>query len=197
MNTEEKLDHFYEMSIEAAQADAQKLIDEHKAGLEKIFNDHKETRLRQAEAELKMASDKIKRDFNKQISLEQLNIRQKQSQLREELTNKLFDDVEQKLMAFKQTPDYLQTLCRQIKKAASFAGADAIQIFIDPSDTVLREQLCCELETQTGRQYEPEISDVSFLGGIRAIIPEKNILIDYSFVTLMKDELAQFAPLED
>ena len=44
LTTEEKLQHFYDLSIEGAQADAQKLIDTHKAALDKMFVEHKEVK---------------------------------------------------------------------------------------------------------------------------------------------------------
>ena len=61
MTTEEKLQNFYTASIESAQKDAQALLDEHKAALDKIFQEHQEMKNRQAEAELKAEADKIKR----------------------------------------------------------------------------------------------------------------------------------------
>lgn len=42
MTTEEKLQNFYTASIESAQKDAQALLDEHKAALDKIFQEHQE-----------------------------------------------------------------------------------------------------------------------------------------------------------
>ena len=68
MTTDEKLQHFYDISIESAQEDAKKLLDTHEAALEKTFEEHKETKHRQAEAELTAESDKLKRDLKKQVS---------------------------------------------------------------------------------------------------------------------------------
>ena len=47
-----------------------------------------------------------------------------------------------------------------------------------------------ELEKRTG--IRPQISQNSFLGGIRAVIPEKNVLIDYTFNTLLEAEKENF-----
>ena len=48
------------------------------------------------------------------------------------------------------------------------------------------KDLAEEIERRTG--IRPQISQNSFLGGIRAVIPEKNILIDYTFNTLLEAE---------
>ena len=50
MTTEEKLQHFYNASIESAAKDAEQLQQEHQAALDKIFQEHKETAERQAKA---------------------------------------------------------------------------------------------------------------------------------------------------
>ena len=38
----------------------------------------------------------------------------------------------------------------------------------------------------------PLISETDFLGGIRAVIPEKNILIDNTFLTAFENEEERF-----
>ena len=92
MTTDEKLQHFYDISIESAQEDAKKLLDTHEAALEKTFEEHKETKHRQAEAELTAESDKLKGDFNKEVSTQQIQIKRKFSAVTEELREKLFQE---------------------------------------------------------------------------------------------------------
>ena len=65
MTVEEKLEHFYNASIESAAKDAEHLQREHQEALDKIFQDHKETKERQARAQLQAESDKLSREINK------------------------------------------------------------------------------------------------------------------------------------
>ncbi len=192
MNTEEKLSHFYDITLEAASRDAQQMIDAHKAALNEEFQEHKESQNRQCQTELKTASDKIKRDFNKEISDQQLKIRQKRSSAKEELSSKLFSEVEEKLSAFRKSPDYLHTLCQQIKAAETFADGDDLLIYMDPEDAHLVDALSKALKDENYELPTPLFAEESFLGGTRAMIKEKNILIDHSFLTLLKDEKEQF-----
>lgn len=189
LTTEEKLQHFYDLSIEAAATDAHKLIDDHQAALDKLFAEHKDMKLAQAEIELKAESDKLKREFNKEISAKQIQIKRNLSAARDELRDKLFLEVEQKLLSFKKTPEYKTMLCRQIKEALDFAGDDEMTIYIDPSDNSLADEITKEINIDG---FAPTISKESFIGGMRAVIRSKNILIDNSFLTLMRDEREEF-----
>lgn len=189
LTTEEKLQHFYDLSIEGAQADAQKLIDTRKAALDKMFIEHKEVKNRQAESELKAESDKLKRDFNKEISKEQLLIKRQLSAVTSELRERLFAEVKQRLLEFKTTPAYREMLCRQVKEALDFAAGDEMTVYLDPSDANLADAI---IETLDITGFAPTVSKESFLGGMRAVIRSKNILIDNSFTTLMNDEKEKF-----
>lgn len=189
MTTEEKLQHFYDLSIKEAQTDARQLIENHQAALDKLFAEHQETKNRQAEAELKAECDKLKRDFNKTVSSEQLKIKQQITDIQTDLKKKLFVEVKAKLEAFKTTPEYDELLFKQIKEALDFANGDEMVVYIDPSDESHLPGLTERLKTYG---LVPTISKESFLGGIRAVIRSKNILIDHSFLSLMRDEKANF-----
>ena len=154
-----------------------------------MFVEHKEVKNRQAESELKAESDKLKRDFNKEISKEQLLIKRQLSAVTSELRERLFAEVEQKLLEFKKTPAYRDMLFRQVKEALDFAAGDEMTVYLDPSDTHLADAITEEINI-TG--FAPVISKESFQGGMRAVIRSKNILIDNSFTTLMNDEKEKF-----
>lgn len=186
MTIEEKLQNFYDSSIESAQAQARTMIEEHQAALEKIFAEHKEITERQADAELKAEKEKLKRNLNKKLSTEQLHIKRSLSKKNMELENKLFSEVIEKIRAFMQTPEYEAYLDRKIQETLKFADGDPLDIYINKSDAHLKEQL----EQKTGA--EMTISKEDFKGGIRAVIPEKHILIDNSFLTLLKEEKDEF-----
>ena len=70
---------------------------------------------------------------------------------------------------------YEEYLCTKIEEAVCFAEHDEIQIYLSKED----EPRLKSLTVKTG--FPLKLSDESFIGGIKAIIPEKNILIDNSF----------------
>ena len=53
MTIDEKLQHFYEVSLDEAREDAAKAIQDHKAYLEQVLEEHKQSRTQTAEAEVK------------------------------------------------------------------------------------------------------------------------------------------------
>ena len=79
------------------------------------------------------------------------------------------------LESFTKTPEYENYLTAKIKEALDFAGNDEITIYLSPEDRSLAEKL----QHTTGTAIQ--LAKDSFLGGIRATIPQKNILIDHSF----------------
>ena len=186
MTTEEKLQHFYDASIESAQKDAQNLKDEHKKSLEKMFLEHKTAREQEINQRILAESRILKREINKTVSAKQLEYRRILSSKTEEFEDAIFEEVEKKLMAFKSTPDYLEFLCRHVEEALKFASDDDLTIYIDPSD----KDLLSTLKDRCGRT--PLVSKDSWMGGMRAVIRSKNILIDYSFTTLLRDAREKF-----
>ena len=90
------------------------------------------------------------------------------------------------LTNFTSTHEYNDMLIRQIREAKEFAKEDEIIIYIDPSDT----SRLAGLEMATGVGLT--ISQYSFLGGTRAVIPSKNILIDNSFQTKLAEAKEAF-----
>ena len=69
------------------------------------------------------------------------------------------------------TPEYQDYLCRRIREAKDFAEDDEILIFLSSND----KELLDSLTARTGCPLQ--VSSENFLGGIRAEIPAKNILI--------------------
>ena len=186
MTVEEKLEHFYNASIESAAKDAEHLQREHQEALDKIFQDHKETKERQARAQLQAESDKLSREINKEVSARQIEYRRILSSKTSEIKKKIFLEVEEKLNKFKTFPEYMDFLVKRIQEALDFAEDDVITIYIDPSD----EALLPALTEHFG--FTPILSRDSWMGGMRAVIRSKNILIDNSFATLLHDAKEEF-----
>lgn len=186
MTLEEKLQKFYDSSIESARSSAQSQIDEHEAALAAMFKEHRETAARQADDELRAETEKLRREQNKRLSTEQLAIKRAISKKTMELKDKLIFEVIERLRAFKQTPEYRTYLERKIREALEFASGDPITVYLAPADASLRG----ELERSCGVPLK--LSEEDFKGGVRAVLPERHILIDNSFLTLLNEEREAF-----
>lgn len=187
MTLEEKIAHLQTSSMENARAESNAIIDAHRDALEKLYQDHKEEALRQSETRIKSETIKARQDLNKAMAKTQLDIKRKQSTIQQELKDKLFKEVYDLVDDFMKTEQYEDTLIKWIKEALEFAGgAENVIIYINPSDETRQS----DLRDATGVNLV--ISREDFIGGIRAVIHDRNILIDHSFKTNINDEYAKF-----
>lgn len=73
MTTEEKLQHFYEVSMDTAREEATKVLDEYKAALETEMERHKQEKQAASESQFKIDSDnaaeKSTKHFPQSISI--------------------------------------------------------------------------------------------------------------------------------
>ena len=175
MTIDEKLQHFYEVSLDEAKEDAAHAIQEHKEHLAQKLEEHKQAGRQNAEAEIKAETGHVHREVNKTLSAEQITLKRDWSRKQEELKEALFSEVKAKIQQFITTAEYDEYLCRRITEAVNFAEDDEIQIFLSAGD----KDKVNTLAQKTGVPLQ--VSDEDFLGGIRAEIPQKNILIDNSF----------------
>ena len=175
MTIDEKLQHFYEVSLEEAREDAAQAIQEHKKQLSEKLEEHRQLSRQNAEAEIKAETEHVRREVNKALSAEQITLKRDWSKKQEELKEALFGEIRQKVQQFMTTPEYETWLCEKIKEAQDFAGNDEIHIFLSSTDSAHLNNLA----QKTGAPLQVSAED--FIGGIRAEIPQKNILIDNSF----------------
>ena len=165
MTIEEKLKHFYDTSVDEARRQAEKDVREHKEALDAALEEHKKMSLGNAASSRKAEIANAKREINKALSAEQLHIRRNWTARQSRLKEKLFADVRVQILKFMESPRYEEYLCTN----------DEIQIYLSKED----EPRLKSITVKTG--FPLKVSDESFIGGIKAIIPEKNILIDNSF----------------
>ena len=175
MTIDEKLSHFYDITVEDARAKSAAILEEHKEALEKMTEERKTLSEENAQAQIKAETASARREINKALSAEQLTIKRDWTRKQNELKEKIFSEVKGLLESFTKTPEYENYLTTKIREALDFAENDEISIYLSPEDSSLAEKL----QQTTGAAIL--LSKDSFLGGIRATIPHKNILIDHSF----------------
>lgn len=186
LTTEEKLQHFLKASIEDAQNRSQKMISDYKDALAKIADEHKAETLKKAELQIKVEEEKLQRNRNKEISKQVLHIKREITKKQTELKDKLFVEVAHMLEEYMSTEDYTKLLVKEIKEAVDIAGESDVTIYIDPADS----ESLNKLEMMTGASLT--ISEYSFMGGTRAVIRDRNILIDNSFAKKLEEAKENF-----
>lgn len=186
MTIEEKLQHFYDVSVEEARSNADQIIRESKETLDQMLKAHKKNRRVSAEADIKAETENVRHEVNKALSAEQLTIKRNWNQKQHDLRDRLFEEVKGLLKEFMTTPEYDAYLCKKIAEAKDFAGSDELQIYLTAGDG----GKASALSQKTG--VDLLVSQDDFLGGIKAIIPSKNILIDSSFLESIRSMSRNF-----
>lgn len=186
MTLEEKIAHLQTTSMEQARAEGNAIIDSHKEALEKIFEDHKAEALRQSETRIKAETTNARLMYNQAMAKSQLDIKRRHGKIQQELKDKIFEETAQLVNEYMKTEAYDDFLVKCIRHAERFAGTDPVIIYINPSD----EGKCSELEDATGIHLT--ISAEDFIGGVRAVIRARNILIDNSFKTQLRNQYDKF-----
>ena len=169
-------------AMEEARAEANAIIKQHEDALRSVFEQHQIEARRQSETRVRAESVTAKQQLNMAMSKAQLELKREMGKIQTELKTELFEEVQLKLLAFMRTEEYKEVLIRYIEKAAQFASGMAMTIYINPSDADKKTYL----EERTGMTLT--ISKVDFIGGVRAVVPEKNVLVDYAFKGALENE---------
>ncbi len=176
MTTEEKLQHFTTYAMEEARHKSDVMIREYTDAMRKDFSGasgEKSVVRRSLKSRPRQIVWFVRN--NKQFSEEQIEIKRTLSKKQDELKEKLFVEVKDLLANFAETREYHQMLVKQLREAREFAGGDEVILYIDPSDA----QKKYSIESEVGAPVT--VSEYSFMGGTRAVLPGRNILIDNSF----------------
>lgn len=186
MTLEEKIEHLQTVSMEEARAEGNAIIDNYRAALEKVLKDHKEEAMLQSETRIKGETVNARQQLNQATAKAQLELKRKQGKVQQELKDKIFEETLSLIDAYMKTDAYEDFLVKCIRKAIVFADGELMTIYINPSD----EQKRSDLEDATGVRLTVSAED--FIGGVRAVVRGRNILIDNSFKTQLRNEYDRF-----
>lgn len=186
MTLEEKIADLRTASMEQARAEGNAIIDSHREALEKVFEDHKAEALRQSETRIKAETTNARLSLNQAAAKSQLEIKRRQGKVQQELKDKIFEEVMGLVKDYMKTEAYNDFLIKCIHQAKEFAGQDPVVIYINPSDEQKRSDLSDATDVRL------TVSAEDFIGGVRAVIRSRNILIDNSFKTQLRNEYDKF-----
>lgn len=187
MTLDEKLTNFTEYCVLAAKKKSEELILQQQAALDKDFEAYTVKSKEIADAQIKIEKENLEKKLNKELSNEQLHSKQLIGEARTELTDKLFVELSDKISNFINTKEYIELISSQIEYALKFADGDELIIYVDSTDESRLHELCARHQTDCIK-----ISEHSFMGGTKALLPKKNILIDNSFAKKLETAKLRF-----
>ncbi len=186
MTLEEKITHLRTTSMEEARAEGNAIIDSYRKALEKVLEDHKAEAIRQAETRIKAETINARQKKNQAMAKMQLDLKRQHGRIQQELKDKVFKETLDLVNDYMKTDEYDTFLLSCIRNAVTFANGEEMTIYLNPSDESRRSSL----EDASG--FHLTISAEDFIGGIRAVIRSRNILIDHSFKTSLRNEYDNF-----
>lgn len=187
MTLDEKLTNFTEYCVLAAKKKSEELILQQQTALDKDFEAYTVKSKEIADTQIKIEKENLEKKLNKELSNEQLHSKQLIGEARTELTDKLFVELSDKISNFINTKGYIELISSQIEYALKFADGDELIIYVDSTDESRLHELCARHQTDCIK-----ISEHSFMGGTKALLPKKNILIDNSFAKKLETAKLRF-----
>ena len=167
--------------MEDARERSARMLDDYMKALEGAYEEHTADARRRADMQVEAETEKLEREINKRLSIGQLDLKREFSRRQEELKDKLFVELKDKLANFMETQEYQRLLDHQVKAVKEFAGDEELIVYMDPSDVDKVQRIALHHNASI------KISEYSFNGGTRAVIPGKHILIDNSFETKLNE----------
>ena len=106
MTNEEKLKHFEDSVIGRANELSEESLKEFQETLDKEGKEYRDEKNQRALAKIKSEIGNLKRERNSVVARQQIDLKRQLTERTEELTAQLFEEVNEKLRGFRQTPDY-------------------------------------------------------------------------------------------
>ena len=110
MTTDEKLQSFYESATAEAAKQAEAMLAEHRTALEAMFEEHKTDIMRRAQLQIQIATDKLKKNANKELSRAELDIKRELGEEQVRLKDSLLSEVLDRLTVYMNPREYQQLL---------------------------------------------------------------------------------------
>ncbi len=186
MTIDEKIKYFMDSSIEDTSTKSVQILSRYKQSLDEEYENYKISAAKEGEFLKKSKINSTKQQLRKALAKEQLDIKRQVTNKQNSIKTKIFSAVSAKLEEYRKTPEYVQSLKNQLVKLSSdFAGTDIV-FYISIEDEALLDEL------KSVSDFNILVNDVSFMGGIKAVIPSRNMLVDLSYKTKLMEAEEQF-----
>ncbi len=187
LTLQEKTEHLKDAAMLEARMQANAIVKQHREALENINKQHEAEAERQSETRIKAETIASRQQFSMASSKAQLELKREYGKIQRKLKKEVFKEVQEKLDQYMKTEEYKRKLVSYIEKAAKFAGSEEMTLYINETDADKKDYL----EEHTGMTLT--VSKEDFVGGVRAVIHGRNILIDYAYKGATEREYQNFA----
>lgn len=186
MTTEQKLAIFSKTALENATKKKKAELDTYKKKLQKEFSQKKVDEKNKQMALYEQSIQQLKQEKQQQVAAIKNQLRKDLAAKTSGFIDDIFDAVKSELTLYKSTTKYVTYLEKQIEIIQTIAGRDTIKWFLDSTDASLKDLL--------ERKYNITINlnKTPILGGILAKIPSKNLYVDETFLSKMKEARETF-----
>lgn len=186
MTLDEKIAHLQAASMAEARAEGNSIIDSYRDALEKVFQEHKEEMIQQSELRIRSEKINTRQQLSQAAAKAQLELKRQYGKVAQELKDQVFEEAGVLVQEYMKTNEYIDFMAACIRKALAFANGEPVTIYINPTDVSHKDAL----EAETGTSLT--VSKEDFVGGIRCVIRGRNVLIDNSFKTQLRNEYDNF-----
>lgn len=187
MNVEEKLAYFTKQIQTEANQNIKEQVDQYQEVLQSDFDQIIADTRKNYINRLVNEKNNIRKQNNKKLAQAQMKQQRDLFIREEELKKIIFKRFTEALEDYKKTDHYVNQLKVMMNSVIDYAdNIEKVEIYLDESDANLVDSF----KQQTG--FDVRVSDRPFIGGVRGVLRQRDILIDYSFETLLERQREQF-----
>lgn len=183
----QKLEKFKQAVFDEAEAKAAEIVNETKAECESRIGEAKkeaEENVRRGKAE---ADEKFSASQLRDSSSGNLQSRKVVLLRREEIIDRVFENVRAKLEAFGSTPEYEELMIKRAREASELYPDKQGEIRISPKDSALKEKLAL------GGKFTVSETNSIVSGGLMVVYAEDNLALDFTFDNELANSRKGFA----
>lgn len=181
MDLEDKFAYFETQVNQQAQDIIDEQVNQYQATLQKDYDEFVKNTNQEFDAKFVNAKKDMRKELNKNISQSQIHLQRDLYLQEEKLKKSLFAEFNSAIQNYMQTDEYRNQLVVMINNLKDYAekNREELVVYINHSDQGMIETLLEETNANI------QISDREFLGGVRGVLKDRQVLIDYSFSTLL------------
>ena len=181
MDLEDKFAYFETQVNQQAQDIIDEQVNQYRATLQKDYDEFVKNTNQEFDAKFVNAKKDMRKELNKNISQSQIHLQRDLYLQEEKLKKTLFAEFNDAIQNYMQTDEYRNQLVVMINNLKDYAekNREELVVYINHSDQGMIETLLEKTNANI------QISDREFLGGVRGVLKDRQVLIDYSFSTLL------------
>ncbi|MGH2105594.1 V-type ATP synthase subunit E [Aerococcus urinaeequi] len=181
MDLGDKFAYFETQVNQQAQDIIDEQVNQYRATLQKDYDEFVKNTNQEFDAKFVNAKKDMRKELNKNISQSQIHLQRDLYLQEEKLKKTLFAEFNDAIQNYMQTDEYRNQLVVMINNLKDYAekNREELVVYINHSDQGMLETLFEETNANI------QISDREFLGGVRGVLKDRQVLIDYSFSTLL------------